>query len=95
MNDMIERLTKRVGQLTHNGRNEIALFASITIDTNDIVEDIKGLFYVDDEEETAVYLITKDDTEIPLSGLDDCEEIATMIMDEMNNGNYEVVNCVE
>ena len=92
---MIEKLTKRVGELTQNGKKEIALYASITIDTNDIVEDIKGLFYVNDEEETAVYLITKDDTEIPLTGLDDCEEIATMIMDEIEDGNYEVVNCVE
>lgn len=95
MNDMTEKLTKRVGELTQNGKKEIALYASITIDTNDIVEDIKGLFYVNDEEETAVYLITKDDTEIPLTGLDDCEEIATMIMDEIEDGNYEVVNCVE
>jgi hypothetical protein len=92
---MTEKLTKRVGELTQNGKKEIALYASITIDTNDIVEDIKGLFYVNDEEETAVYLITKDDTEIPLTGLDDCEEIATMIMDEIEDGNYEVVNCVE
>lgn len=92
---MTEKLTKRVGELTQNGKKEIALFASITIDTNDIVEDIKGLFYVNDEEETAVYLITKDDTEIPLTGLDDCEEIATMIMDEIDEGNYEVVNSVE
>ena len=95
MNDMTEKLTKRVGELTQNGKKEIALFASITIDTEDIVEDIKGLFYVDDDEETAVYLITKDDTEIPLTGLDDCEKIATMIMDEIDEGNYEVVNCVE
>lgn len=95
MDDMTEKLTKRVGELTQNGKKEIALYASITIDTNDIVEDIKGLFYVNDEEETAVYLITKDDTEIPLTGLDDCEEIATMIMDEIEDGNYEVVNCVE
>lgn len=95
MNDMIEKLTKRVGELTHNGKKEIALYASITIDTNDIVEDIKGLFYVSDEEETAVYLITKDDTEIPLTGLDDCEEIATEIMNEIDENNYEVVNCVE
>jgi hypothetical protein len=92
---MIEKLTKRVGELTHNGKKEIALFASITVYTDDIVEDIKGLFYVNDEEETAVYLITKDDTEIPLPGLDDCEEIATEIMNEIDENNYEVVNCVE
>ena len=92
---MTEKLTKRVGELTQNGKKEIALYASITIDTNDIVEDIKGLFYVNDEEETAVYLITKDDTEIPLTGLDDCEEIATEIMNEIDENNYEVVNCVE
>ena len=102
---MVEKLTKRVAELTENGKNEIALLGTIIIDSNvedweaneadGIVEDIKGLFYYKDDEEESIYLITKDDTEIPLHWLEDCDDIAQTIMDEIDNGDYQVVDAVE
>lgn len=102
---MLEKLTKRVAELTENGKKEIALLGTITIDSNvedwetneadGIVEDIKGLYYYKDDEEESVYLITTDETEIPLHGLEDCDDIAQTIMNEIDNGDYQVVECVE
>lgn len=102
---MLEKLTKRVAELTENGNKEIALLGTITIESNvedyetveadAIIEDIKGLYYYKDDEEESVYLLTTDDTEIPLHGLEDCEDIAECIMNEIDNGDYQVVECVE
>lgn len=88
---------RRVEQLTEYGKNEIELYSMIGIATNGIFADVVGLLYDGDDEETSVYLIINDGegTAVPLEFLDEREEIATIIMHEIEKGDYYIVDYVQ
>lgn len=94
---MVKELMKRVERLTDYGKNEIELYSMICIATNGIFADVVGLLYDGEDEETSVYLIINDGdgTAVPLEFLDEREEIATIIMHEIEQEKYYIVDYVQ